>query len=262
MKNYLRKSMVISLVLCILTGCGNSTGREAGNPVSLAESNNRAQYISQEQEQREYSNAERTNYFEAYEKIMAYKTEDYGKQSVADFNAALRDSDYAEFAKAYEIVLAECLPDDENYDFIMQTLAAAVSEIYYEDVEKSKEFAMISYVKKETRPVQPLPGEEWILERDPIYNFGFYGCYYIQYTIPDPYALTVAERDDAIQIIQVGMQEYVDTLSEAELMDSNIKTLLTEQANELAKSVTSDRIRVSCEIDDVEIHCEDMELFF
>lgn len=196
------------------------------------------------------------DYGNAYEKVLTYKTEDYAQQSVADFNRAL-DSAYPEFSESYEIVLTALSPDDENYDFIMLTLSAAINELYYENVEKSPIFYMDSYVKKEARPVQPLPGEEWILEEEPIYNFGFYGQYYICYTVPDRSALTVAERDYVIKTIRAEMQKYVDGLSETELMDSEIRARLAKKADKLAKNVSSDRIKVSCEIEDIEIFCTD-----
>ena len=224
----------VSLVLCTLTGCAEKTG--------------------------EANIKKRMNDSDAYAKLMTYKTKNYSQQSIADFNTLL-DDNYSEFSEVYETVVADILPDDENYDFVMLTLSASVSEIYFEHVEKSDEVGMISFVKKQTQPVKPLPGEEYILAADPIYDFNFYGSYYIYYTVPDPQLLTIAERDNALRTMRTEMQKYVDQLSEAEIMCGNIRRRLTEKAAELANSVSSDNIKLSCEIDSIEIYDAGTEIF-
>ncbi|MDE6025436.1 MAG: hypothetical protein K2G45_08280 [Lachnospiraceae bacterium] len=192
----------------------------------------------------------------AYAKLMTYKTENYLQQSIADFNAVL-DNDYPEFGEVYETVVKDILPDDENYDFVMLTLSASVSEIYFKNVEKSDEFGMNFCVKKQTKPIKPLPGEELIfLAQEPIYDFNFWGTCYIKYTIPNPSMLTVEERDNALRTIQTEMQEYVDGLSEDEIMSGNIRMLLTDKAIQLANNVSSDNIKLNCEIDSIEIYNE------
>lgn len=193
----------------------------------------------------------------AYAKILTYKTENYLQQSVAEFNKALWNGDYSEFSEAYETVVTDILPNDENYDFVMLTLSASIGEIYYEHVEKSDKFGMYSSVKKQTQPVKPLPGEEYIfLKEGPIYDFSFFGDYWIEYTIPDPSILTIEERDNALRTICTEMQKYVDGLSEAEIMSGNIRMLLKDKAIELANNVSSDNIELSCEIGDIEVYNE------
>lgn len=196
----------------------------------------------------------------AYAKLMTYKTDNYSQQSVADFNNALSNGDYSEFSEAYSTVMTDILPEDENYDFIMLTLSASASEIYFEYVEKSDKFGMDSVVKKQTQPVKPLPGEEYIfLKEGPIYDFNFWGNYRIEYTVPDPSILTIGERDNALKTICTEMQKYVDGLSEAEIMSGNIRMLLKDKATELADNVSSDNIRLSCEIGNIEIYNEGTE---
>ena len=50
------------------------------------------------------------------------------------------------------------------------------------------------------------------------------------------------------------MQQYVDGLSVNEIVDSNIKTLLSDKATELAHSMSSEKISLSYEISSIEIH--------
>lgn len=190
---------------------------------------------------------------DAYTKLMEYKADDYTQLSIAQFDNMLEE-DYPAFSDAFSAVLANILPDDKNYDFIMTTLSASVSEIYYKHVEKNDVTSVSGTAKKHARPLEPLPGEELLFEtQDPIYHFNFYGNYWIQYTVPDPSALTVGERDEALRTIHKGMQDYVENLSESELTGDSIKELLAEKAAKLAESVSSDRIRVTCILDSIEV---------
>ena len=70
----------------------------------------------------------------AYEKLMAYKTEDYRQQSVADFNAALASTpdELTEFLAAEADVISAISPDDKNYDFLTTTMSFSANELYCE----------------------------------------------------------------------------------------------------------------------------------
>lgn len=190
----------------------------------------------------------------AYAKLMTYKTENYSRQSVADFNKVLLNGNYLEFNELYCTVMSGILPDDENYDFIMLTLSASISEIYCEQAAKNEEPGIFGYVEKKRQSVESVSDEEDLPTKEPIYDFLFNASYYINYTIPDPALLTVAERDYALHTIHVKLQRYIDELSETELMNSNIRTLLADKADEISNSVSTDNIKLSCEINDIEIH--------
>lgn len=59
-------------------------------------------------------------------------------------------------------------------------------------------------------------------------------------------------------------QKDKDTLmvyGETEIINSNIRTMLTDKAAELAKSMPIGDIRLSCEINDIEIHNAGKEIF-
>ena len=49
-------------------------------------------------------------------------------------------------------------------------------------------------------------------------------------------------------------QNYVDNLSEADLASSNIKTVLSEKADELGNSLSTAKMKLSCEVENVEVH--------
>ena len=152
--------------------------------------------------------------------------------------------------------MAAISPNDDNYDFIMLTLNASLNEIYYEQVEKNTVFSLSGYLEKKEQPmnVEPLPDKTSLSAEEQSYNFLFYALYSINYTLPDPAAITVAERDSILKAFRAEMQQYVDGLSVNEIVDSNIKTLLSDKATELANSMSSEKISLSYEISSIEIH--------
>ena len=99
-------------------------------------------------------------------------------------------------------------PNDDNYDFIMLTLNASLNEIYYEQVEKNTVFSLSGYLEKKEQPmnVEPLPDETSLSAEEQSYNFLFYALYSINYTLPDPAAITVAERDSILKAFRAEMQ--------------------------------------------------------
>lgn len=190
----------------------------------------------------------------AYVRLTGYKTENYSQQSVAEFNASLRpdNGDLSELLEAYTAVTTTLAHDDENYHFITQTLAASLNELYGEQM--NEEVGMSGYVTMRTSPVKPLPEETDFSREEAIYDFIFYAFYTLQYTIHDPSALTVAERDHLLQTFCTELQTCVDGFSEEEITDGNIRRILTLKAAELTDNLSSDRIRLSCEISEIEIH--------
>ena len=158
--------------------------------------------------------------------------------------------------EAHSDVMAAISPNDDNYDFIMLTLNASLNEIYYEQVEKNTVFSISGYLEKKEQPmyVEPLPDETSLSTEEQSYNFLFYALYSINYTLPDPTAITVAERDSILKAFRTEMQQYVDDLSVNEIVDSNIKSLLSDKATELANSMSSEKISLSYEISSIEIH--------
>ena len=84
--------------------------------------------------------------------------------------------------------------------------------------------------------------------------FLFNALYRLSYTFSDPTQITVADRDNALQKFKTEFQNYVDNLSEADLTSSNIKTVLSEKADELENSLSTAKMKLSCEVEIVEVH--------
>lgn len=214
----MKKSIITPLaaVLCLslLTGCN---AKDSSTPPDSQQTNPPAQAT--------VASANISDTSEAYEKLVALKTEDYKQQSVADFNQSLapNNGDISGLLDAQADVLASISPDDKNYEFITVTLAASLDELYCEQMNDS--VGLSAYLKKEEQPLEKLPGEE-----------------------------SVAERDSALQKFKTEFQNYVDNLSEADLTSSNIKTVLSEKADELENSLSTAKMKLSCEVENVEVH--------
>lgn len=238
----MKKSIITSLavVLCVslLSGCN---AKDSSTPPNSQQTNTPAQ-----------TTGSNSGTSDAYEKLVVFKTEDYEQQSVADFNQSLApdNGDISGLLDAQAEVLASISPDDENYEFITVTLAASLDELYCEQMNDS--VGRSAYLKREERPLENLPGEESVAETT--YQFVFYALYRLNYTFSDPTQITIAERDNALQKFKTEFQNYVDNLSEADMTSSNIKTILSEKAVELENSLSTAKMKLSCEVESVEVH--------
>ena len=232
--------LVIVLCLSLVVGCNAKDSSTSANSQQTTSSG-----------QTTVSNSGTTD---VYEKLVAFKTEDYEQQSVADFNQSLAqdNGDISGLLDAQAEVLASISPDDENYEFIMVTLAASLDELYCEQMNDS--IGLSAYLKREERPLEKLPGEESVAGEEITYQFVFYALYRLNYTFSDPAQITVAERDNVLQKFKTEFQNYVDSLSEADLTSSNIKTVLSEKADELTNSLSTAKMKLSCEVESVEVH--------
>lgn len=197
---------------------------------------------------------------DSYKKLIAFKVTDYDKMSVDDFNKSLTPDkeDISGLLDAQAEVLANISPDDENYEFVTITLAASLEELYCEQMNDKVGFS--DYLERKERPQETLPGEETIAAAETTYQFVFHSLYHLHYTISDPTSLTVAERDNILKEFRTAYQNYADNLSEEELSSSNIKTVLTEKGIELANKLSTTELRLSCEVENIEIHNMGTEL--
>lgn len=260
MKKYLSIILAVLLVTSALTGCaGKNNPPKQDNALNTTSTDPDTTPVSESSNSPSVSNTSA-----AYEKLIAYKTDNYSQQSVADFNNLLLDNgNFLELLEAHSDVMAAISSNDDNYDFIMLTLNASLNEIYHEQVEKNTVFSISGYLEKKEQPMntEALPDETSFSAEEQSYNFLFYALYSINYTLPDPTAITVAERDGILKAFRTEMQQYVDGLSINELVDSNIKTLLSDKAAEIANSLSSENIGLSYEISSIEIHNAGTEAF-
>lgn len=240
----MKKSIIIPLaaVLCLslLAGCN---AKDSSTPPNSKQTDTSAQ-----------ATVTSSDTSDAYEKLVAFKTANYEQQSVADFNQSLApdNGDISGLLDAQAEVLASISPDDENYEFITMTLAASLDELYCEQMNDS--VGLSAYLKREERPLEKLPGEESVAGAEITYQFVFNALYRLSYTFSDPTQITVADRDNALQKFKTEFQNYVDNLSEADLTSSNIKTVLSEKADELENSLSTAKMKLSCEVESVEVH--------
>ncbi|MDE7310724.1 MAG: hypothetical protein K2N87_03730 [Eubacterium sp.] len=197
-------------------------------------------------ERMDAANAEQT-YADAYQMLAAFKTKGYSKKSVADFYAMLApDIDATdELFSAYALVMEHISKEDENYTFFDVTLQASLNELYCK-VFQEQPFRFLSLNKKE----RPYGTDS---DGDVVYEFCFYADAYVNYRICKPQALTVAERDQVLTAFCKRLQNVLDHMSEAEIKAGNIKKVLEDKAAAIAKELSSDKMKLSCEIGLVEL---------
>ena len=186
----------------------------------------------------------------AYEKLIAYKTESYGEKSIADFNTTLASTpdELAEFLAAVADVISTISPDDENYDFFTTTISFSSQELYGEHM--GEEFFISMPLSKLSRPCDYLDDEG-----ETVYDFTCFVDATAVYSIQAPKFVSVAERDKALLTFKEEMQNYLNGLSEEEIVGGDIKKMLTDKSTELANSLSTENMKLSsCDIYMIQIH--------
>ena len=188
----------------------------------------------------------------AYEKLIAYKTRDYGQQTVADFNASLASTpdELTEFFNAMADVSNAISHDDENYDFFTTTMTFSSNQLYCE--HRGEELAFSAYLSKKSRPCGYLDDEG-----NTIYEFNCTVSFQVPYSINNPKLITVAERDRILLTYREKMQNYLDGLSEAEIANGNIKKMHMDKSAELENDLSIENMKLSpCDFYLIEINGE------
>ncbi len=182
----------------------------------------------------------------SYAKLMTYKTENYLEQSVADFNNALASTpdELADLLAAQAHVISTITSYDENYDFFTTTLNFSTDELYCQHMDE--EVAFCTGISKMSRPLKELN------EGEIMYEFNCFVDFNVVYSVNAPELVSVAQRDYTLLAFREEMQNYLDSLSEAEIMagaaDGKLKTALTDKGDKLADSLSSEHMTLSCEI--------------
>lgn len=255
MKRNLPIILASLLIISALTGC---TGQN-----SSSEQNNAAVQSSAPTDSQPAMSANGAsshtaspNASAAYKKLIAYKTENYGQQSIADFNAALAPTpdELTEFLAAMADVISTISSDDENYDFFTTTMRFSSNELYCEHM--GEEFTFFISPVKQSRPCDYADEDG-----ETVYDFTCFVEAYFAYTIDNPKLVTVAERDQALTTYKEEMQNYLNGLSEAEIAGDNIKKMLIDKSAELANSLSTENMKLSpCEIYMLAINDEGTEI--
>jgi len=249
MKKCLPIIFAILLMVSALTGCA---GRNSSSEQNNAAGQNNEPAINQTATPTNGASSPTgsSNVSAAYEKLIAYKTEDYGQQSIADFNAALASTpdELTEFLAAVADVSGNISHDDENYDFLDKTIVLSSQELYCEHM--GEEFTFFIPISKESRLCDYVDDEG-----NPVYEFTCFVDLYVPYSIADPKLVTIAERDKAYLTFKEEMQNYLNGLSETEIVNGDIRTMLIDKSAELANSLSTENMKLSpCEITVLDIN--------
>ncbi len=192
----------------------------------------------------------------AYEKLIAYKTENYGEQSIADFNAALASTpdELTEFLAAVADVSSTISSDDENYEFFTTTITFSSNELYCEHM--GEELTLFLSMSKQSRLCDYLDDAG-----EPVYEFNCFVDSNVAYSIDNPKLVSVAERDKALLTYKEEMQNYLNVLSETEITDGDVETMLIDKSVELANSLSTENMKLSpCEIYLLDINAAGTEI--
>ncbi len=237
------------LMVSALTGCaGRNSSPEQNNAAAQSSKTNISQPVTSTTGASSPTISPNTS--AAYEKLIAYKTEGYGQQSIADFNTTLASTpdELAEFLAAVADVISTISPDDENYDFFTTTISFSSQELYGEHM--GEEFFISMPLSKLSRPCDYLDDEG-----ETVYDFTCFVDATAVYSIQAPKFVSVAERDKALLTFKEEMQNYLNGLSEEEIVGGDIKKMLTDKSTELANSLSTENMKLSpCDIYMIEIH--------
>ena len=237
------------LMVSALTGCaGRNSSPEQNNATAQSSKTNISQPVTSTTG--DSSPTVSPTASSAYEKLIAYKTRNYGQQSIAYFNTTLAPTpdELTELLAAVADVSSTISSDDENYEFFTTTMTFSSHELYCEHM--GEEFTLFVPMSKQSRPCSYL--DEY---GETVYDFNCFVEAKVAYSINNPKLVTVAERDKALLTFREEMQNYLNGLSEEEVASNNIKEMLIDKSAELAKSLSTENMKLSpCEIYLIEIN--------
>ena len=232
-----------------LTGCaGRNSSPEQNNAAAQSSKTNISQPVTSTT--RASSPTVSPNTSAAYEKLISYKTANYGEQSIADFNTTLAPTpdELTELLAAVADVSNTISSDDENYEFFTTTITFSSHELYCEYMGEEVTFNMP--ISKQSRPCDYLDEDG-----ETVYDFSCFVEANVAYSITAPKLVSVAERDKALLTFKEEMQNYLNGLSEEEIAGGDIKKMLIDKSTELANSLSTENMKLSpCDIYMIEIH--------
>ena len=237
------------LMVSALTGCaGRNSSPEQNNATAQSSKTNISQPVTSTTGASSPTVSPNTS--AAYEKLISYKTANYGEQSIADFNTTLAPTpdELTEFLAAVADVSNTISSDDENYEFFTTTITFSSHELHCEYMGEEVTFSMP--ISKQSRPCDYLDEDG-----ETVYDFSCFVEANVAYSITAPKLVSVAERDKALLIFKEEMQNYLNGLSEEEIAGGDIKKMLIDKSTELANSLSTENMKLSpCDIYMIEIH--------
>ena len=237
------------LMVSALTGCaGRNSSPEQNNAAAQSSKTNISQPVTSTTGASSPTVSPNTS--AAYEKLISYKTANYGEQSIADFNTTLAPTpdELTELLAAVADVSNTISSDDENYEFFTTTITFSSQELYCEYMGEEVTFNMP--ISKQSRPCDYLDEDG-----ETVYDFSCFVEANVAYSITAPKLVSVAERDKALLTFKEEMQNYLNGLSEEEIVGGDIKKMLIDKSTELANSLSTENMKLSpCDIYMIEIH--------
>lgn len=237
------------LMVSALTGCaGRNSSPEQNNAAAQSSKTNISQPVTSTTGASSPTVSPNTS--AAYEKLISYKTANYGEQSIADFNTTLvpTPDELTELLAAVADVSNTISSDDENYEFFTTTITFSSQELYCEYMGEEVTFNMP--ISKQSRPCDYLDEDG-----ETVYDFSCFVEANVAYSITAPKLVSVAERDKALLTFKEEMQNYLNGLSEEEIASGDIKKMLKTKSIELANSLSTENMKLSpCDIYMIEIH--------
>ena len=240
----MKKTIILAAIITasILTGCAGQTAAPKQNSAPQ-ETREPAKAKPTASEPSAPTEPKTEDAAAAYKTLIAHKTENYAKQSVADFNAALVSNPgspdpLGELLAANAKVSETLSSDDENYDFIAGTMRNSLNELYCEHM--GEQVAYFTTIKKECRPyTDPITPEIW-------YYFSCFANLQLDYSVKEPERITIAERDETFLTFTKEMQNYMDSLSEGDITGGDFKDTLTKKAAEVTTRLSTEKMELSC----------------
>ena len=237
------------LMVSALTGCaGRNSSPEQNNAAAQSSKTNISQPVTSTTGASSPTVSPNTS--AAYEKLISYKTANYGEQSIADFNTTLvpTPDELTELLAAVADVSNTISSDDENYEFFTTTITFSSHELYCEYMGEEVTFNMP--ISKQSRPCDYLDEDG-----ETVYDFSCFVEANVAYSITAPKLVSVAERDKALLTFKEEMQNYLNGLSEEEIASGDIKKMLKTKSIELANSLSTENMKLSpCDIYMIEIY--------
>lgn len=172
-----------------------------------------------------------------YMELIAHKVDNYADMSTADFNATLVPKDYTleeldDLGTKRSYALSLFAPGDADYDFFAYTLKYSLNDLLRSSPSQAVTMGSTALCRYVT---------------DGTTTYSFNARYEITYSIPDPGAVTVSQRDNTLKTLETELETYyTDTLSDTELLEGTALDTLNAKAAELTDGLSTDALPLSC----------------
>lgn len=171
---------------------------------------------------------------EDYAALMALKTEGYREETLSDFNTRI---------KPYHLLYAGYNNRDENISFLVTLSYSSTEIVYGENGEKPME--MVHTAVNHNQDSDTYYGAEMDYE--------------VYWEIPDTAAVTVAQRDDALNRCHAGIQASLEEKSWEELNSTGIMGLMQRDCDALAAELSQDTVKLTIQVQGVNSAADDAD---